>query len=130
MVKQGDIVKLDFDPKSGHEQAGYRPAVVISNDFFNMKTNLTIVCPITNTKRPFPLHVKLDSRTETTGTILCEQIKALDLSARTHRIVERLPDDLLNSHRNSIFSNRKVNTVFSFWSTKLYLNGRNLISKS
>jgi mRNA interferase MazF len=107
MVKQGDIVKLDFDPQSGREQAGYRPAVVISNDFFNMKTNLTIVCPITNTKRPFPLHVELDSRTETTGAILCEQIKALDLGARTHRIVERLPDDLLNEVIAIVFSQIK-----------------------
>jgi mRNA interferase MazF len=51
MVKQGDIIKLDFNPQAGHEQAGYRPAVVISNNFFNNKTNLTIVCPITNTKK-------------------------------------------------------------------------------
>jgi mRNA interferase MazF len=87
----GEIVKLGFvpqsDPQSGRESAGYRPAVAISDDFFNTKTNLTIVCPITNTKRPFPLHVELDSRTETTGTILREQIKALDLSARTPRFV-------------------------------------------
>ena len=40
MVKQGDIIKLDFNPQAGHEQAGYRPAVVLSNDFFNQKTNL------------------------------------------------------------------------------------------
>lgn len=104
MVKQGDIIKLDFDPQSGHEQAGYRPAVVISNDFFNIKTNLTIVCPITNTQRSFPLHVALDNRTETTGTILCEQIKALDLSARQHRVVEKLPDDLLNEVIAIVFS--------------------------
>lgn len=104
MVRQGDIVKLDFDPQSGHEQAGYCPAVVVSNDFFNEKTNLTIVCPITNTKRPFPLHVELDDRTETTGVILCEQIKALDLSARMHRVVERLPDDLLDEVIEIVFS--------------------------
>lgn len=104
MVRQGDIIKLDFNPQSGHEQAGYRPAVVISNDFFNARTNLSIVCPITNTKRPFPLHVPLDGRTETTGVILCEQIKALDLRARTFRVVERLPDDLLDEVIAIIFS--------------------------
>ena len=104
MVRQGDIVKMNFTPQSGHEQAGYRPAVVISNDFFNAKTNLAIVCPITNTKRPFPLHVELDDRTETSGVILCEQIKALDLSARAHRVIESLPDDLLNEVIAVVFS--------------------------
>lgn len=104
MVRQGDIIKLDFNPQSGHEQAGYRPAVVISNDFFNEKTGLTIVCRVTNTKRPFPLHVELDNRTETTGVILCEHIKALDLSARPHRVVERLPDDLLGEVLAVVFS--------------------------
>jgi len=67
MVKQGDIIKLNFDPQSGREQAGYRPAVVISNDIFNIKTNMEIVCPITNTNRSFPLHIPLDNRTTTTG---------------------------------------------------------------
>lgn len=104
MVRQGDIIKLDFNPQSGHEQAGYRPAVVISNDFFNGKTSLTIVCPVTNTLRPFPLHVPLDGRTETTGVVMCEQIKALDLSARPHRVVERLPEDLLDEVLAIVFS--------------------------
>ena len=48
MVSHGDIIKLNFNPQKGHEQAGYRPAVVISNGFFNKKTNLAILCPITN----------------------------------------------------------------------------------
>lgn len=47
MVKQGDLVKINFNSQAGHEQADYRPAVVISNNFFNQKTNLVIVCPIT-----------------------------------------------------------------------------------
>ena len=104
MVKQGDIIKIDFDPQSGHEQAGYRSAVVISNDFFNTKTNLTIVCPITNTSRPFPLHVMLDNRTNTTGVILCEHIKALDLSARGYKVIEKLPKDLLEEVIDVVFS--------------------------
>ena len=47
MVKQGDIIKINFNPQAGHEQAGYRPAVVVSNNLFNKITNLTFVCPIT-----------------------------------------------------------------------------------
>jgi mRNA interferase MazF len=96
MVKQGDIVKLNFNPQSGHEQAGYRPAVVVSNNFFNAKTNLTIVCPITNTNKSFPLHVILDSRTKTTGVVLCEQLKTVDLDSRQYTFVEKMPKDLLD----------------------------------
>lgn len=104
MVRQGDIVKVNFDPQAGHEQAGYRPALVISNDFFNQKTNIVIVCPITNTRNRFPLHIPLDDRTETTGVILCEHIKALDLNARGYRVVEALPKDLLSKVIGVVFS--------------------------
>jgi mRNA interferase MazF len=104
MVKQGDIIKLNFDPQSGHEQAGYRPAVVISNDTFIAKTSMAIVCPITNTNRGFPLHIPLDSRTTTTGNVLCEHIKSLDLGSRQCKIVERIPDDLLNKIIATVFS--------------------------
>ncbi len=63
MVNQGTIIKINFNPQAGHEQAGYRPAVDVSNNVFNRKTNLTIVCPITNTNNQFPLHIPLDERT-------------------------------------------------------------------
>lgn len=104
MVKQGDIVIVNFNPQTGHEQAGSRPAVVISNNFFNEKTNMTILCPITNTSNGFPLHVPLDGRTSTTGSILCEHVRAMDLNARNFRIVERLPDDLLDKVINTVFA--------------------------
>jgi mRNA interferase MazF len=97
MVKQGDIIKVNFTPQAGHEQAGYRPAVVISNNVFNGKTNMTIVCPITNTDNQFPLHVPLDSRTATTGVILCEHIKAIDIYSRQYHVIESLPPDLLQT---------------------------------
>lgn len=103
-MKQGDIIKINFNPQSGHQQAGYRPAVVISNSVFNQKTNLTIACPITNTKRGFPLHVELDGRTQTTGVIMCEHIKSLDLNAREHRFVEKLPTDLLQKVIDIVFA--------------------------
>ncbi len=108
MVKQGDIIKLNFTPQAGHEQAGYRPAVVISNNFFNKKTNLTIVCPITNTHNHFPLHIPLDQRTHTTGVILCEQVKALDLQTRQYKIVERIPEDLLQQVIHVVFSEIEI----------------------
>lgn len=104
MVKQGDIIKVNLNPQKGHEQAGYRPAVVISNDFFNAKTNLVIVCPITNTDNKFPLHIPLMGKTKTTGVILCEHIKTLDLNARKFSYVEKLPDDLLEEVIAVVFS--------------------------
>ena len=104
MVKQGSIIKLKFNPQAGHEQAGYRPAVVLSNNIFNEKTNLTIVCPITNTNNDFPLHVPLDKRTKTTGVILCEHIKALDLNRRKYQIVETIPSDILENVIDIVYS--------------------------
>ena len=104
MVKQGTIIRVNFNAQAGHEQAGYRPAVVISNDIFNEKTNLTIVCPITNTNNHFPLHIPLDERTETSGVILCEHIKSLDLNNRKYQIVESLPSDILSKVINIVYA--------------------------
>jgi mRNA interferase MazF len=96
MVSQGDIIKIDFDPQVGHEQAGYRPAVVISNDYaINRHRNVVYICPVTNTAKPYPTHVPLDNRTKTTGVVLCEHGKALDLNTRTFVFVEKCPADIL-----------------------------------
>lgn len=95
MVKQGDIIKVSFDPQKGHEQKDFRPAVVISNNEFIRRTGLAIVCPVTNTDNQFPLHVPLDKRTSTTGVILCEHIRTLDIRSRQAKKVEKLPEDLL-----------------------------------
>ncbi|MDR1736937.1 MAG: type II toxin-antitoxin system PemK/MazF family toxin [Oscillospiraceae bacterium] len=95
MVRQGDIIWLDLSPTVGHEQSGLRPAVVISNDFAISKTNMVYVAPVTRSVRGFPLHVMLDSRTKTTGNILCEQVKAVDLDARQYTLIEHLPNDIL-----------------------------------
>ena len=114
MVKQGDIIKVNFNPQMGHEQAGYRPALVISNNFFNLKTNLTIACPITNTNNHFPLHIPLDDRTKTTGVILCEHVKALDLNARNYSVVEQLPKDLLEKVIEVVFAEIEMLTEENF----------------
>lgn len=95
MVIQGHIIKLNFNPQCGHEQAGFRPALVISNEIYHKKTNLAVVCPITSTMRNFPLQIPLDNRTNTSGMILCQHVKALDIQTRTYQIVELLPEDLL-----------------------------------
>jgi mRNA interferase MazF len=95
MVKQGHVIWLDFDPQAGHEQKGRCPALVISNEVFNNFSNLAIVCPITNTIKNYPFHIKLDERTKTTGVILCDQARTLDINARNYEFIEKLPDDIL-----------------------------------
>ena len=70
----------------------------------NEKVNMTIVCPITNTNRSFPLHIPLDDRTKTTGFVLCEHIKSIDLEARSYHYVERIPQDLLEEIISTVFS--------------------------
>ncbi|MCL2855241.1 MAG: type II toxin-antitoxin system PemK/MazF family toxin [Defluviitaleaceae bacterium] len=98
MVKQGDIVWMDFDPQLGHEQKGRRPALIVSNEDFHFATNqrMAMVCPVTNANRPFPLHIPLDSRTQTTGHIMCEQVKVFDIRIRNVQYIEAVPDDILD----------------------------------
>ncbi|MCL2007362.1 MAG: type II toxin-antitoxin system PemK/MazF family toxin [Treponema sp.] len=95
--KQGDIIIIDFDPQSGHEQKGRRPALVVSNEQFHKRTNLALVCPITKSKSGFPMHIKLDKRTKITGEIMCEQAKCLDIAARNASFSETAPEDILNN---------------------------------
>jgi mRNA interferase MazF len=97
VVSQGDIIWLEFSPHAGHEQAGRRPALVVSNDILLSRTKFAVVCPITNTKRPHPLHIELDGRTATTGVVLCEQLKSVDLESRGYVFIEKTPDDLLDA---------------------------------
>ena len=94
IFEQGDIVYLDFDPQSGHEQRGRRPALVVSNNLYNRVSNLTMVCPITHTDRGHPFHIRLDSSTKTDGVILCDQARMLDLGSRNASFVEKAPDEI------------------------------------
>lgn len=84
MIRQGDIILTNFDPVKGHEQSGYRPALVVSNTVFNNASNLIIICPITNTNRKKAMDIQLEG-TSTTGFILCEHIRAVDLIDRGYR---------------------------------------------
>ncbi len=95
LPRQGDIIILDFDPHVGHEQRGRRPALVVSNELFHRRTNMAMVCPITNKISRFPIHIGLDERTSTTGEIMCEQAKCLDIIARKARYIEAAPEDIL-----------------------------------
>ena len=94
--KQGDIVIMDFNPTKGHEQRGRRPAVVVSNaSYNNFARGVAMVCPITNTDRGIPIQTKLDERSKTSGVIMTDQVKALDLTKRNAEFIEKIPNDIL-----------------------------------
>jgi mRNA interferase MazF len=94
--KQGDIIAITFDPQSGHEQKGRRPAFVVSKDLFNRSTGLAIVCPITNTKRDFPFHVPIPEDGDLTGYIMVERVKSVDFRTRRAKRIEHADDELLS----------------------------------
>ncbi len=95
--KQGDIIAVSFDPQSGHEQKGRRPALVVSKDLFNSSTGLAIVCPLTSTDRGFPFHVAVPENSDVTGFIMVEQIKSVDFRTRRAKRIERASDELLTA---------------------------------
>ena len=100
--QQGDIVIVNFDPTLGHEQAGLRPALVISKELYNKNTNQIVVCPITSTVKALPMRILLDERTKTQGHIMCDQIRTFDINARKPRFAEKLPEDILNIVKQNV----------------------------
>lgn len=82
MVNQGDIFYVNFDPSKGHEQKNRRPAIALSNDLVAATSNMTIVAPISTTKRNFPMYYTLKSTKKVHGKVLLDQTISLDLGAR------------------------------------------------
>ena len=87
---QGDLIVFDFSPTLGHEPTGRRPSLVVSSDFFNASTSMTMVCPITSTDNGFPLHFKLPDNLKIQGFIVSEQVRGLDLNARQAKKLDEL----------------------------------------
>jgi mRNA interferase MazF len=87
--RRGDIVWLSFDPQAGHEQAGRRPAFVVSPQAYNGKTGLFLACPITSKVKGYPFEVRLPENLEVDGVILADQIKSLDWKARRAKFAAR-----------------------------------------
>lgn len=94
-LEQGDIIYVDFNPQSGHEQKGTRPALVISNNDFNYLSDLVLAAPITHTNRNNIFHVEIKNCKKIDGYIMCDQIKMIDPIARKAKFVEKLDDDTL-----------------------------------
>jgi mRNA interferase MazF len=93
--RKGDFVALTFDPQSGHEQRGRRPALVVSNDLFNKSTGLCIACPVTNTRRDYPFHVAIPAGLEVKGVVMVEQVKSIDFRSRQVKHIGTAPEAVL-----------------------------------
>jgi len=102
--KRGDIVWLDFNPQTGHEQSGRRPALILSPLNYNKKTHLALVCPITTQIKSYPFEVLLPIDLSAKGVILCDQIKSLDWKERNVAFVCELPQFLLNEVTDKIIA--------------------------
>lgn len=92
---RGDIVWLEFSPQAGHEQAGHRPAMVVSPKAYNSKVGLALFCPITSQIKGYPFEVGLPSGLRVSGAILSDQVKSLDWRARKATRIERAPADVI-----------------------------------
>lgn len=92
---RGDIVKLSFDPQQGHEQAGYRPAIILSPARYNKLSSLALMCPITNQSKGFLFEVALLDGMTTSGVVLSDQVKSFDWRVRRVKFVEQAPDELV-----------------------------------
>ena len=91
MPDRGDTVWLHFDPQTGHEQAGRRPALVLSPASYNGKVGLAILCPITRQAKGYPFEVALPEGSEVAGVILSDQVKSLDWRARRAEPIGPVP---------------------------------------
>ena len=91
---QGDIIKINLNPKMGHEQSGYRPYICLSNKIVSDYANIAIFAPISNTERKYPLYISLQ-KTKTKGSILLDQLVTIDYNARDFRYVETIPSAIL-----------------------------------
>ena len=92
----GEIVWIMFNPQVGHEQAGRRPALVLSPKAYNGKAGLALLCPLTSQVKGYPFEVLIPEGLEVIGAILSDQVKSLDWKARQAEFCCQLPPDKFN----------------------------------
>jgi mRNA interferase MazF len=105
---RGDVVWITFNPQAGHEQAGRRPALVLSPAAYNGKVGLAILCPITSQVKGYPFEVLMPDDLKISGVILSDQVKSLDWKARQAELVCKLPSPVIDEVL------RKLNTLISW----------------
>ena len=92
---RGDIIKLSFSPQVGREQAGYRPALVLSPLAYNRISHFVLACPITNTIKGWKFEVVLPQEMKTSGVVLTDQIRALDWQERKAKFMEKATTEVI-----------------------------------
>jgi len=100
--ERGDIVWLNFNPQSGHEQKGKRPAVVISPKEYNEKVGLGLFCPITSKNKNYPFEVKIKNE-KINGFILSDQIKSLDWETREIEYISKISSEKISEVISKIY---------------------------
>jgi len=89
--EQGDIIKINLDPKKGHEQKGYRPYLCLSNKIISQNSNVAVFAPLSNTTRDYPFYYSLDNlKLKSTGKVLLDQFVTVDYNARSFSKVETI----------------------------------------
>lgn len=95
-LKQGDLIMVNFNPAKGHEQAGYRPALVVSNNDFNELCNgIYKIVPITSKIKDFPLNMELPDNLKVNGQVLLSQERTIDLKFRPYKKVDKVPSNFI-----------------------------------
>jgi len=92
--ERGDVVWIDFNPQAGHEQAGRRPALVLSPAAYNGRVGLALLCPITNQVKGYPFEVTIPQGLRVTGVVLSDQVKSLDWRIRRADLMCELPSEI------------------------------------
>ena len=93
--RRGDLVWLNFNPRAGHEQAGHRPALVLSPLEYNEKSSVALFCPITSTVKGYPFEVDLPLGGPIRGVVLADQVRSLDWRARRLRLAAQAPPQVV-----------------------------------
>lgn len=110
---RGDVVWVEFNPQAGHEQAGHRPALVLSTLEFNRRMKVAFVCPITNQPKGIPFEVPVPAGNKVTGVVLCQHAKSIDWGARQVTFLCRLDDETINEVTGRILSFVDPDGIFS-----------------
>lgn len=93
---RGDLIWLTFDPQAGREQAGRRPALVLSPAAYNSRAQLALVCPITSRRKGYPFEVELPAGLPVAGVVLADHVKSVDWSARRAEQAGTAPRSILD----------------------------------
>jgi mRNA interferase MazF len=94
---RGDLVWIEFDPQAGHQQAGRRPAIVLSPKEYNERVGLMLCCPITSRIKGYPFEVLLPEGLGITGAVLCDQVRNFDWHARRTSYIQSAPNEVVRS---------------------------------